>query len=115
MKILDPMNQASVRELLTFEYASLLAPGETVASAALDVSIWNAGEDSAPSALLDGSPVLLDSGATVGQRVTPSEGGSRSTGGVDGVDYAIRCVATTTGVSPTREIVLVSILPIRNV
>ncbi len=105
MKQLSAMNPAEEQVPLTFDFSAYLAAGETIASAAFDVGVWNAGVDPSPAALLVGSPTIFNAGTAVQQHAS---------GGVDGCDYRIRCKATTQGVAPARVIALVSLLPVRN-
>jgi hypothetical protein len=103
MKQLSSVNPGETKTPLTFDFTSYLVQGETVTSAVCNVDVW-AGTDASPSAILDGSATIVG-GTTALQRVT---------GGIDGVDYRVRCLATTVGVSPARTIALVSLLPVRN-
>lgn len=111
MKLLSSMNPAGVRIPLSFDFTAYLESGETVASAEVAVTVHNTGVDDHPENLLDGSPQVILDGTTVRQHCTGATGGARATGGLDGVDYAVTCVATT---SNARKVPLVSILPVRN-
>jgi hypothetical protein len=83
----------------TFDYASEINSGETIASAVVTCSVL-AGTDPTPAAVLAGSASIA--GGTVLQ---PFQGG------VDGVSYTLRCAAT---LSPSgRVLVLAATLPVR--
>jgi hypothetical protein len=68
---------------LTFDFDSMLAVGETLASAVTTATVFS-GEDSSPSSIIDGSATL--DGTQVIQTVTD---------GVAGVVYVLNCAATT--------------------
>lgn len=82
--ILGPKDPDST-EYFRFDYTndSRFATGETIISATVTVTVMN-GRDSNASALLSG-PVII-SGLTVSQLIT---------GGILGVTYDIKCLATT--------------------
>jgi hypothetical protein len=72
-------------EFFTLNFVRELAPNETILSAEWTVAVMQ-GVDANPSAMLSGSPVIV--GTKVSQKLI---------GGVDGVQYCLTCVATTTG------------------
>lgn len=74
---------AEVLDERVFDFISNLAEGETLASAALSVSVFS-GVDPAPEDILSGSPVVE------GTRVT-----QKFTGGVLGTTYRVLCMAGT--------------------
>lgn len=113
MKTLSAINPAEEKVPVTFDFSRRLAEGETISSAEVSVTIWNAGDDDAPEDILDGSPTIVDDSIAL-QHVTPAEAGSRTSGGLPGVDYKLVCVGTTTGVNPARKIAIVSVLPVRD-
>lgn len=83
----------------TFAYANELQAGESIASAAITCTVLS-GTDPSPASMLVGSPQI--SGSNVLQNFS---------GGVDGVTYTLRCVAT---MSPTgRVLVRAATLPVR--
>jgi len=68
---------------LTFDYSSDLGAGETITSTAVSCSVWS-GTDPSPTSLVSGSATI--SGSLVLQLIT---------GGLAGVIYFVRCLATT--------------------
>ena len=86
---------------LTYKYKRGLAPGETVVSVVISVSL-KGGVDASPSAILDGAPVLLADGRVL-QRVK---------GGVNLAAYRVRCDATT---SDGQILVLAGVIPVREI
>ncbi|WP_300335610.1 hypothetical protein [Accumulibacter sp.] len=86
--------------VVTFDFASEVDPGETIAAAPPVSSSLLSGSDPNPGDVLAGSPTV--SGAAVLHAVH---------GGVDGAAYLLRCQAT---LSPTgRVLVLTATLPVR--
>lgn len=86
---------------VTFKFRRGLAPGESVTSVALSVTL-KGGSDATPSAILDGLPVLLADGR-VAQRIKA---------GVDLAAYMVRCDATT---SDGQVLVLAGVIPVREI
>lgn len=82
-----------------FDFVDELATGETIGSLAVSCSVL-AGSDASPSAVLNGSPTI--SGGLVLQPFH---------GGLDGVTYLLRCVAT---LSSGRILVRTATLPVRS-
>jgi len=75
-----------------FDYTDELAAGETISTAEIEVTVIN-GTDANPSAMLGGSPTVASPFVYV-----------KLIGGVDGVIYCVKCVATTsTGLKKTLE------------
>src|SRR5438045_7066426 len=83
---------------LPFDFTADLG-GETIQGTPGRTALVDAGVDGNPSAILGGNPVV--SGGVVYVSVL---------GGVPGVDYVVRCVATTSG---GRVLVLAGLLPVR--
>ena len=82
-----------------FDYSDDLDAGETIASALLSASV-QLGLDADPAALLSGLPTI-----SAGVVLQPFHGG------VDGVIYTLRCVAT---LDPSgRVLALAANLPVR--
>lgn len=86
---------------LTFKFKRGLAPGETVVSVAMVVTL-KGGTDASPSSLLDGAPVILADGRVL-QRIKA---------GVDLAAYQVRCDATT---SEGQVLVLAGVIPVREI
>jgi hypothetical protein len=85
-----PPKFAGDTRTLSFDFTSLLASGESVASAVCFVSVYS-GTDASPSSMLNGAAVV--SSPLVNQSFQ---------GGVLGTIYEVKCTATTTGVSPAE-------------
>ena len=68
---------------VSFDFASMLAIGETLASAVCTAEVFS-GEDASPELIIDGSTSL--NGTVVLQKITD---------GVVGVVYVVNCTATT--------------------
>ncbi len=99
MKTFDrPINPGEVAIPITFDYSAKLG-GATIASAILDVGVWNSGTDATPNHIV-GSPVISGSLVIV-----------YWTGGTAGVDYRIRCRAT---LSNGQVRALVAVLQVRD-
>ena len=71
-------------QTLVFDFASILAPGESISSASTSAAVYS-GIDSAPAAIISGGGAI--SGSKVSQKIT---------GGVEGVVYLLTCTAYTT-------------------
>lgn len=78
----DPKHPDS-EESFAFDFTNLLAAGETIDSALISVSVVN-GTDPSPGSMVGGSPTI----------VTPKVN-IKLVGGIDGVIYCVKCVATT--------------------
>ncbi len=83
----------------TFDFSSELVGGESIASASVTCTVIS-GTDASPGQVLNGSASI--SGSTVLQ---PFQGG------ISGVTYDLRCVAT---LSSSRVLVLAATLPVRS-
>lgn len=86
---------------LTFKFKRGLAPGETILSVNISVTL-KGGSDADPQAIRDGQPVLLADGR-VSQRIQ---------GGVDLAAYLVRCDATT---SEGQILVLAGVFRVREI
>lgn len=75
--------RASETVIETFDFASLLAVGETLSAAAVTATVYS-GTDSSPSSLISGSASI--SGTKVTQKITA---------GTAGVVYQLSCAVTT--------------------
>lgn len=84
-------------EQFTFDFSTVMASSETISSATSTVEVVS-GNDSSPTSILVGSPVI--SGQLVAQRIS---------GGLDGVIYRIEVTATT---SLTNVYTIVADLPV---
>ena len=84
-------------EQFTFDFSTVMASTETISSATATVQVVS-GNDSSPTSILVGSPVI--SGQLVAQRIS---------GGLDGVIYRIEVSATT---SLTNVYTIVADLPV---
>ena len=84
-------------EQFTFDFSTVMASSETISSATSTVEVVS-GNDSSPTSILVGSPVI--SGQQVAQRIS---------GGLDGVIYRIEVSATT---SLTNVYTIVADLPV---
>jgi hypothetical protein len=84
-------------EQFTFDFSTVMASTETISSATSTVQVVS-GNDSSPTSILVGSPVI--SGQLVAQRIS---------GGLDGVIYRIEVSATT---SLTNVYTIVADLPV---
>ena len=84
----------------SFDFSSLLGVGESVASATTTASVYS-GTDATPSAVINGAATLAS--PLVTQSIT---------GGVLGTIYELKCLATTTGVSPTQILAITAYLAI---
>jgi len=84
-------------EQFTFDFSNIIASGETINSASMTVEVKE-GNDSNPSAILSGSPVI--NGTRVAQRIY---------GGLDQVTYRLEMSVTT---SLTNVYTLVGDLPV---
>jgi hypothetical protein len=84
-------------EQFTFDFSPIMASSETISSATSTVEVVS-GNDSSPTSILVGSPVV--SGQLVAQRIS---------GGLDGVIYRIEVTATT---SLTNVYTIVADLPV---
>lgn len=85
MTVVLPFKDPAERKLLRFGFAGDLVAGETIASVApIEVSVLT-GTDADAATVLDGAPVISVGTHEVLQWVR---------GGVDGVHYGIRCLAT---------------------
>lgn len=84
-------------EQFTFDFSTVMASTETISSATSTVQVVS-GNDSSPTSILVGSPVI--SGQQVAQRIS---------GGLDGVIYRIEVSATT---SLTNVYTIVADLPV---
>jgi len=74
---------ASATAAVSFDFASEYASGETCSSASVTATVYS-GTDSAPSAILSGSPVLSTTSVT-----------QTLVGGVSGVTYLLTATATS--------------------
>lgn len=83
---------------VSFDYAGLLAAGETIQSASLSLSVLH-GSDAAAASMLTATEVF--SGAVVSRLVR---------NGVDATDYVVSCLATT---NLGQVLQLSGILPVR--
>ena len=72
-------------QTLVFDFASILAPGESISSASTSAAVYS-GVDGSPAAIISGGSSI--SGTKISQKVT---------GGVAGVVYKLTCLAATTG------------------
>jgi hypothetical protein len=81
MSRLDPKDPAE-KKLLVFSFANQVEAGVAIASATVAVLVQT-GTDATPAAMLDGVPLI--NGSDVLQRLQ---------GGISGVDYHLRCLAT---------------------
>lgn len=70
-------------EILTFDFTSRLASGETISTATTTASVYS-GTDAAPSSIVSGGSTIT------GQKVTQA-----ITAGVLGVTYELLCTITT--------------------
>jgi len=84
---------------ISFNYASELESGETIASVSLTIEVTN-GVDATPAAVMSGSPVIQT--GDVVQLIQ---------GGVARVTYAFLCLATT---SAGRILARAAKLPVQN-
>lgn len=85
--------------LITFDFTSDLAVGETISSQSVTASVWS-GTDSLPSDIISGAATV--SGAIVTQKID---------GGVTGVIYELLCTATTSLGQTLQQIGFLSIVP----
>jgi len=95
-----PAKLPAERFRVGFFFDGELAPGETIAAAALAVELL-AGLDPAPALLLDGTPEIDDASGGVLQMIH---------GGVAGCAYGLTCLATT---SAGRALARTARLPVR--
>ncbi|MDP1681071.1 MAG: hypothetical protein Q8L39_04775 [Burkholderiales bacterium] len=86
---------------LTFKYKRGLAPGESVTSVAMIVTL-KGGVDASPALILDGVPVLLADGRVM-QRIKD---------GIHLAAYMVLCKATT---STGQILVLAGVIPVREI
>lgn len=82
----------------TFDFSSMLGSGESISAATCTCLVYS-GSDPSPSSLVNGSASI--SSPLVSQSFT---------GGTLGTIYEVRCVATTTGVTPSQILNIVAFL-----
>ena len=98
-RVEQPPKLAGATQTYQWDFASLLAAGETISSAAATASVYS-GTDATPSTILSGSP--SSSGTVVSQNLT---------GGTLGVIYQV-LVQIVTSASQTLQLSsLVAIVP----
>lgn len=95
---LEPKYAAETKKQV-FDFASLLAVGETISTQVVTAAVYS-GTDASPSALISGSATA--SGTKVTQTIT---------GGLAGVVYTITCSITTSLSQTLRLIGYLTILP----
>lgn len=96
----DPDEQVN----LLFDFTDSLA-GDTIAGTPEVACTTDAGTDASPGDVLNGTATVV-TGTVVVQPVRA---------GVAGCDYRVEVRASTTGSSPTRKLVLVGFLPVREI
>lgn len=73
-------------ELFTFSFVNMLAPTETITSAAVTSTVVAPGVDSDPGAMIDGAAIVNNANKSVGQLIT---------GGILNNSYHLQCTITT--------------------